>query len=175
MGRKACTEPQYLYIIDIHLLPVWVVDLVQSLRACTVQLHLCSPYRPYGLYRASLPVQYSYTSTAPIGRTACTEPHCLYSTAIPLLPLWAVRPVQSLTACTRVHTTFLLSHRVGHTESSKYVWILIFSCLYCYSEVEWDERMYADWFSRNFSLLSEYSVVKIERSLSAVFLHNGLS
>ena len=41
----------------------------------------------------------------------------------------------------------LLSHRVGHTESSKYVWIVIFSCLHCYSEVEWDERMYADWFS----------------------------
>ena len=33
-------------------------------------------------------------------RTACTEPQCLYSTAIPLLPLWAVRPVQSLSACT---------------------------------------------------------------------------
>jgi len=28
------------------------------------------------------------------------------STAIPLLPLWAVRPVQSLSACTRVHFTF---------------------------------------------------------------------
>jgi len=25
---------------------------------------------------------------------ACTEPQCLYSTAVPLLPLWAVRPVQ---------------------------------------------------------------------------------
>ena len=33
-------------------------------------------------------------------RTACTEPQCLYSTAIPLLPLWAVRPVQTLSACT---------------------------------------------------------------------------
>ena len=51
-------------------------------------------------YRASVPVQYSYTSTPRIGRTACTEPQCLYSTAIPLLPLWAVRPVQSLSACT---------------------------------------------------------------------------
>jgi hypothetical protein len=29
----------------------------------------------------------SYTSTPPIGRTACTEPQCLYSRAIPLLPL----------------------------------------------------------------------------------------
>jgi len=28
------------------------------------------------------------------------------SIAIPLLPLWAVRPVQSLSACTRVHFTF---------------------------------------------------------------------
>jgi hypothetical protein len=41
-------------------------------------------------------------------RTACTEPQYLYSTAIPLLPLWAVRPVQSLSACTRVHFTFYL-------------------------------------------------------------------
>ena len=30
------------------------------------------------------------------------------STAIPLLPLWAVRPVQSLSACTRVHFTLPL-------------------------------------------------------------------
>ena len=50
--------------------------------------------------------EYSYTSTPPMGRTACTEPQCLYSTAIPLLPLWAVRPVQSLSACTRVHFNF---------------------------------------------------------------------
>ena len=47
----------------------------------------------------------SYTSTPPMGRTACTEPQCLYSTAIPLLLLWAVRPVQSVSVCTRVHFT----------------------------------------------------------------------
>jgi hypothetical protein len=35
-----------------------------------------------------------------MGRTACTESQCLYSRAIPLLPLWAVRPVQRLSACT---------------------------------------------------------------------------
>jgi len=34
----------------------------------------------------------------------CTLP---YSRAIPLLPLWAVRTVQSLSACTMVHFTFL--------------------------------------------------------------------
>jgi len=102
--------------------PLWAVRTVQSLSACTVELYLYSPYGPYGLYRASVPVQcsytstplygpyglyrasvpvqYSYTSTPPIGRTVCTEPQCLYSTAVPLLPLWAVRLVQSLNACT---------------------------------------------------------------------------
>ena len=78
MGRTACTELQCLFSRPIPLLP----------------------YGPYGLYRASVPVQYSYTSTLPMGRTACTEPQCLYSRAIPLVPLWAVRPVQSLSACT---------------------------------------------------------------------------
>ena len=41
-------------------------------------------------------------------RTACTEPQYLYSIAIPLLPLWAVRPGQSLSACIRVHFTVYL-------------------------------------------------------------------
>jgi len=50
-----------------------------------------------------VPVQYSYTSTPPMGRTACTEPQCLYSTAIPLLPPMAVRPVQSLSACKKLY------------------------------------------------------------------------
>jgi hypothetical protein len=44
--------------------------------------------------------EYSYTSTPPMGRTACKEPQCLYSTAIPVLPLGVVRPVQSRSACT---------------------------------------------------------------------------
>ena len=47
-----------------------------------------------------MPVQYIYNSTTPMGCTACTEPHCLYSISILLLPLWAVRPVESLSACT---------------------------------------------------------------------------
>jgi hypothetical protein len=52
-----------------------------------------------------------------MGRTACTEPQCLYSRAIPLLPLWAVRPVQSLSACTRVHFTFtILPTSFGHND-----------------------------------------------------------
>jgi len=99
-GRTACAQPQCLYSTAIPLLPLWAVRPVQSLSGCTVQLYLYSPYGLYGLYRASVPVQYSYTSAPPMGRTACTEPQWLYSTAIPLLPLRAVHPVHSLSACT---------------------------------------------------------------------------
>jgi hypothetical protein len=78
MGHTACTEPQCLYSRAIPLLPLWAVQPVQSLSACTVQLYLYSSYGPYGLYRTSVPVQYSYTSAPPMGRTACTELQCLY-------------------------------------------------------------------------------------------------
>jgi len=40
------------------------------------------------------------------------------SRAIPLLPLWAVRPVQSLSACTRVHFTFAF----------KEIWLFLSYC-----------------------------------------------
>ena len=63
----------------IPIFPLWALRPVQSLSACTVLLYLYSPYGPYGLYRASVSVQYSYTSTTPMGRTACTELQCLYS------------------------------------------------------------------------------------------------
>jgi len=112
MGRTACKEPQCLYSTTIHLLPLWAVLPVQSLSACTVHLYFYSPYGPYGLYRASVPEQYSYISNSPIDRTALTEPQCLYSTAILLLPLWAVLPVQNLSACT-VHLQ--LYSRMGRT------------------------------------------------------------
>jgi hypothetical protein len=50
------------------------------------------------------------------GRGVTLTPHPLLmprsyiSRAIPLLPLWAVRPVQSLSACTRVTFTFTLTY-----------------------------------------------------------------
>ena len=72
MGRTACIEPQCLYKGALYL-----------------YLYLCSTYGPYGLYRASVPVQ------------GCTLP-----LPIPLLHLWAVRPVQSLSACTRLRFNF---------------------------------------------------------------------
>jgi len=44
--------------------------------------------------------EYIYTSTPPMGSTACTDPQCLYSRAILLLLVWTARPLQSLSACT---------------------------------------------------------------------------
>ena len=54
---------------------------------------------------------FTYTSTPPTGRTAFTEPQCLYNGALYLYlylysPLGTVRPVQSLSAFTTVHFTF---------------------------------------------------------------------
>jgi len=72
MDRTACTEPQYQYNGALYL-----------------YLYLYFPYGPYGLYRASVPVQ-----------------RCTLTLPIPLLPLWTVRPVQSLSASTTVHFTF---------------------------------------------------------------------
>jgi hypothetical protein len=59
---------------------------------------------------------YSYTSTPPMGRTVCTESQCLYSRAIPLLPLWAVRPVQSFSACTVERSLYPPYGRTACTE-----------------------------------------------------------
>jgi len=96
MDRIACTEPQclyngaldlYLYLyspygpyslyrtsvpvqrctlrLPIPLLPLWTVQPVQSLGACTT-VHFT----------------FTYTSTPPKDRTACTEPRCLYNGAL---------------------------------------------------------------------------------------------
>jgi hypothetical protein len=54
-----------------------------------------------------------------MGRSACTEPQCLYSRAIPLLPLWTVRPVQSLSASTRLHCNFTFYCLIIDSKASK--------------------------------------------------------
>jgi len=72
MDRKACTEPQCL-----------------NNDALFLYLYLYSPYGPYSLYRASVPVQ-----------------RCTLTLPIPVLPLWTVQPVHSPSACTMVHYNF---------------------------------------------------------------------
>jgi len=65
-----------------------------------------------GTHPASCTMGTGSFSGAKSGRDVTLTPHPLLvpwswkSRAIPLLPLWAVRPVQSLSACTRVRFTF---------------------------------------------------------------------
>ena len=98
-GRGMLLNPHHLLVPwssksrAIPLLPLWTIQPVQSQclynGALYLYLYLYSPYGPYSLYRASVPVQ------------RCTLP-----LPIPLLPLWTVQPVQSLSAYTTVHFTF---------------------------------------------------------------------
>ena len=62
MGRTACTEPPCLYKGALYLY-------------LTVEVYLYSSYGPYGLYRASVPVQW------------CTLP---FTFTYPLTPVVAV-------------------------------------------------------------------------------------
>ena len=78
IGRTDCREPQCIGSIAIKILL----------------------YGPSGLYSASVPVQCSYNSAPPIDIGDSTEPQYLYRIAVLLLPLWTVRPVESLSACT---------------------------------------------------------------------------
>ena len=70
--------------------------------------HLSRPALLYNRYRVFPGVK--------SGRGVRLTPHPLLvpwsrkSRAIPLLPLWAVRPVQSLSVCTRVHFNFFYHH-----------------------------------------------------------------
>jgi len=77
MDRTACTERHCLYKCVLYLF-----------------LYRCNPYRPYNLYRASVPVQ-----------------RCTLTLPIPLIPLWTVRPVYRLSASTTVPFTFTYTSR----------------------------------------------------------------
>jgi hypothetical protein len=70
------------------------------------------------------------------------------SRAIPLLPLWTVRPVQTLSACTRVHFTYC----------SNCMWFFVparlFSRLNCWCSVWWYKKIFLDWDKWEISLVS---------------------
>jgi len=69
MDRTACTEPHCLYNGALYH-----------------YLFLCSPYGPYGFYRATVLVQ-----------------ECTLTLPIYLYYLWTVESIQSLSACETVH------------------------------------------------------------------------
>ena len=102
-----CTEPQCLYKDALYL-----------------YLYLYSLYGPYGLCRASVSVQ------------GCTL--SLPSLPLPLLPLWAVQPVQSLSVCTRLHFIFTYTStpsmgRTACTEPQCLYKVALYLYLYLYS------------------------------------------
>jgi len=86
---QRCTLP-----LPIPLIPLCAVRPVKSLNACTT-VHF----------------NFTYTSTAPMCRTVCTVPsvsvqRCSLALPTLLLPLCALRRVQSFSACTKVLFTF---------------------------------------------------------------------
>ena len=102
----------------IPLLPLWAVRPVQSLSACT-RVHF------------TFTLQYSYTSTPPMGRTACTEPQCLYKGALYLSPFfilemqkWGLTEIIYITSIARTDTVTnyvcpLLSAKLSSNETTK--------------------------------------------------------
>ena len=71
-----------------------------------------------GAHTASCTMRTGSFSGVNSGRGVTLTPQSLLvpwsrkSRVIPLLPLWAIWPVQSLSACTRVHFTFLYTYMV---------------------------------------------------------------
>jgi len=61
--RGVTLTPQFLLVPwsrknrAIHLIPLWAIRSLQVLSAYRVELYLYFPYGPYGLYRASVPVE----------------------------------------------------------------------------------------------------------------------
>jgi hypothetical protein len=104
--------------------------------------HLCRP----ALWATQPYVQWvpGLSQGVKSGRGVTLTPHPLLvprswkSKAIPLLPLWAVRPVQSLSACTRVHFTLTFLQQKANIGKSAALSFLnikfqVFALLGCYA------------------------------------------
>ena len=126
MGRTTCTEPQCLYkgALYFYLMcnlcgPGSSVDIATGygldgpgIESQWSEILRTCPDRPWGPPR----LLYNGYRVFPGGkerpkRDADPSPPCVScsrkSRAIALLPLWTVRPVQNLSACTRVHFIYL--------------------------------------------------------------------
>ena len=116
-----CFATWYLYgedLLGLHPTPKLEDNPLSFLRDClfntfapTLHIFRICPDRPWGSPRL-LCNGYRVFPGVYRGRSVTLAPHPLLvpwsekSRVIPLFPLWVVRPVQSLSACTRVHFTF---------------------------------------------------------------------
>ena len=79
------------------------------------------------------------------GRSVTLTPHPLLvpwswkGRPIPLLPLWAVRPVQNLSPCTRVHFTFFTYEffRDGAVCCCSFLQLFVWWCLFFLALLRW--------------------------------------
>jgi len=82
-----------------------------------------------GAHPASCTMGTGYFLGLKRGRGVTLKTHSLLvpwskkSRALPLLPLWAVRPVQSLSACTRVHFTFFFTYLPTYLGTAVAQWL----------------------------------------------------
>jgi len=70
--------------------------------------------------------------------------------SIPLLPLWAVRPVQSLSACTRVHFTFTLQ---GFQKVYTFIYLMQYSHIKQFRQTQIQVSWY-DTLRRNLAMIA---------------------
>ena len=95
--------------------PLWAIRPVQSLSACTRVTYSAPVQTGPGAHPASCTMGTGSFPEVKSGRGVTLTPHPILvlwswkSRAILLLPLWAVRPVQSHSASTRVRFTFSYS------------------------------------------------------------------
>ena len=60
------------------------------------------------------------------------------SRAIPLLPVWAVRPIQSFSACTREHFTFFYYTQKANNNTKRIAYTALVRPILEYGAVCWD-------------------------------------
>ena len=114
-----------------------------------------------GAHPASCTVGTGSFSGVKSGRGVTLTPHPLLvpwswrSRAIPLLPLWAVRPVQNLSACTRVHFTLPFKHLQEH--KIKKLSALILYLLLWHHYLYWREFIS----TKTLNLLQPYTVLEV--------------
>jgi hypothetical protein len=109
------------------------------------------------------------------------------SRTIPLLPLWAVRPVQSLSACTTVHFTFTLPLKPvtftsgqmccqavsTHTDSILHLYFLVYKLTWTYEDSHFSPQVALAMFRILNMCVLDFCVVSVVWSALSLWLFYG--